>query len=179
MNNSLINRIINGNNYLLVSDYYNLDEYYDIEFSDLRLKTIISEFKHCKYQKEAANLVSRVLIERYEDNINKYCFVTVPCSNRLKTEKKYNGFSKIVSSITGMENGHDFIIRYKDSKPKYGFGFESLTYYSIELDIKKINNKKIVLFDDFICSGNTVNYIKKRLSWFCKDLNFVFLEKKV
>ncbi|ABR54034.1 hypothetical protein Mevan_0122 [Methanococcus vannielii SB] len=171
---------VNGHFCSTIFYYYPIRSFSNTNELNSKIRNKIYDFKEGRNPNEIGELVSSALISTFgKDKLRNCTFVTVPASSVLRTEKRCKSFSKIVSSITGMENGYNFVKRCKDSKPKHITGCESENYYSLFIEKNLVMNKRIILFDDIITSGKTIDFISKRLKWYCKSVDVVGLGKTV
>lgn len=123
-----------------------------------------------KYQKEiwdfktgkSQNLFHKVVFKLRQDwqNLEDIVFLCVPASTKEKNSKRYYYFSDFVCSKTGMENGfpHLHVIKDKISKHLGGTDKAELHY-----DDDFFKDKNILLFDDIITSGHSVNIVASNL----------------
>lgn len=86
--------------------------------------------------------------------------VCIPSSKQEVTEKRYKDFSTILTNETGMINGFGCINVVKDGGAKH-LGQQNESALSIDYDFLK--GKQVLLFDDVITSGSSMERIARLL----------------
>ncbi|MBD5231849.1 MAG: phosphoribosyltransferase [Bacteroidales bacterium] len=127
----------------------------DFELKKRRLKALnyfFHDFQH-------------VLSHFFGNQISKLTFVTLPASTKMDTDRRFESFSKFICSELNMTNGFDHIHIIKDGLSKNSPNNTSGRSIPAELTLDEefFKNKFVILFDDVITSGATLERFRKRL----------------
>lgn len=96
----------------------------------------------------------------FGSQLNLLTLVCIPASKKEITERRYKNFSDKLSIETCMKNGYKYIHVVKDGGAKH-LGQSSDTEY--ELDENFFRDKYVLLFDDIITSGSSMQKMKIKL----------------
>lgn len=109
--------------------------------------------------------LKKVLNHFFGNNKRNLTLVCIPSSKKIVTERRYKEFSKRLCNETGMINGYDYITIVKDGMSKRDP--QNTTGYSIQpeisIDETFFRERLIVLFDDVITTGSSMERLKRLL----------------
>lgn len=104
--------------------------------------------------------IERCLRYYFEDKITKLTFVCIPSSKAVVTQRRYEDFSKILCDNLGMTNAYGHVHVMKDGEAKRLGGTIRAEY---SLDEEYFKDKYILLFDDVITTGGSMERFKNAL----------------
>jgi hypothetical protein len=114
--------------------------------------------------RESANLVvqalNRHLRTSFGEDLHKLTFVSTPASNQETHELRYKDFSELLCEETGIENAYEHIKVQKDEEPKHTGSKQRARMFVHPLHIR---DRFVLIFDDIITKGNTLNDFKSIL----------------
>ena len=151
--------------------YYATDPYYpkryyndsDLSEAEVEFRRIVWEFKDGLNYDFIAEALSEGIDEITEiANIDEWTLCCIPASTALKTQIKFKNFCDEFCRITNINNGFGYISNREDLKA------QNLEWNSINLVAelnfsKKLNGRKVLLFDDIIARGETFLQIAEHL----------------
>lgn len=142
--------------------YYPSNKYKDWEISDVskRIRKLVFNFKDGISDEVVIRNVVECLSVLFENYSKKLTFVCVPASTVSKNHDRFSHFSKMVCQERKMFNGFEHVEIIKEKTPSHLGGTEEAVY---SYDEKFFNGKTVVLFDDVITSGESMNKAKKQL----------------
>lgn len=133
-------------------DYYPKNKYPVLNGIEAKHREAILKFKD-GYYKQAAYLLGVFLKGNFWQNERpEWTLCVIPASTRALHEKRYKAFCEAVCKDTDVQNGYDLLwpdIDRQDSRIRK----EDDTTWSIGYDGAKINDRKIILFDDCATRG--------------------------
>ena len=105
--------------------------------------------------------ILKLLHHTFSSNLlSKLTLVCIPSSKRIVTERRYKDFSEKLCKESGMMNGYNHISVIYDGDAKH-LGGSNSAQYSINRSFFK--DKYIILFDDVITSGHSMETFKSLL----------------
>lgn len=119
--------------------------------------------KHRKAENIIVKQMVKALTHFYGKNISKLTLICVPSSKQIVNERRYKTFSERLCEETGMENGYEFVRIEKDGEASHLGGTTKVQYL---IDGNTVSNKCIILFDDVITTGKSMNKLKNDLESF-------------
>ena len=161
--NSTISGIPHVFLYYYVPIKYQHDEKYNFT-QEVKSSCIkIWNFKDGICQDWAINAVTEVLdICNYNGRSNpKLTFVCIPASTISSNNQRFKYFSLEICKRLCLENGFDHINIVKEKTPKHISGVES--EYELEIDPLFFAGKEIILFDDVVTKGHSMQKFMQRL----------------
>lgn len=102
----------------------------------------------------------RVLNHFFGSRKSKLTLVCIPSSKRIVTERRYKDFSNKLCNDTGMDNGYSHVHVVSDGEATH-LGGSDLAQFSI--DSSYFKDRYIILFDDVITSGASMERFKRML----------------
>ena len=109
---------------------------------------------------EALNIVipklKSILVNTFgKDNLKELTLVCIPASSAVKTNARYEEFSRKICEETGMYNAYDYI-KVISSCSEKKFGGSGITTDNLSLDCDFFKRKNVILFDDVITKGDSM-----------------------
>ena len=111
---------------------------------------------------DTTNEVAKWVATTLDENISlldNCTFVCIPASDATRNEMRYNQFSKDVCRATGMANGYSHIKvegeRLAIHEHKVCKSVSMV--HTIKFDAKFFNGRKVIIFDDIITKGASLN----------------------
>jgi hypothetical protein len=108
---------------------------------------------------KAIDLVLPLLRNTFGEELKKLTLVCIPASTAEQTAARFEEFARRVTEATGMTNGYDHITVVAD---KDGVGDSHLPEYAIDNEF--FAERKVLLFDDIMVTGGSVNKFATRLT---------------
>lgn len=102
------------------------------------------------------------LFDTFGTKLNKLTLVCIPASTQEKTLARYEKFSRLLCSETGMENSFDKISVVKP-KEERRMGGTSIQVGNLWFDTSFFKGKYIILFDDVITRGDSMSTFKMQM----------------
>lgn len=155
--------------------YYPVTCEWDANEDEWYIRNLIWDFKanpnkpqsEIEIQTRHQNAARKVLVDLkkclqhyFGNNLSKLTFVCIPSSKALVTERRYKDFSTMVCNELGMENAYDHIYVSQDGEAKHIGGTIQATY---SLDKEYFKNKFVILFDDVITSGKSMEKFRNMI----------------
>lgn len=117
-------------------------------------------FRHERAMNKVLPLFKKVMSHYFGSNTSKLTLVCIPSSRKIVTERRYKDFSHKLCSITGMDNGYEYISVLHEGEAKHLGG---TTQAQISIDGSFFRDRYIVLLDDVITSGKSMEMTKNLL----------------
>ena len=108
---------------------------------------------------KAIGLVLPLLRDTFGDSLGQLTLVCIPASTAEQTAARFEEFARRVTEATGMTNGYDHITIVAD---KDGVGDSHLPEYAIDNEF--FAGRRVLLFDDIMVTGGSVNKFATRLT---------------
>ena len=108
---------------------------------------------------KAIDMVLPLLNETFGEVLKQLTLVCIPASTAEQTAARFEEFAQRVTEATGMTNGYDHITIVAD---KDGVGDSHLPEYAIDNEF--FVGRKVLLFDDIMVTGGSVNKFATRLT---------------
>lgn len=152
--------------------YYPTNCDWDVNQRDWDIRNLIWNFKanpnkpqssfeisirHELAMDEVIPLIKRVILRYFGDKTSKLTLVCIPSSKRIVTERRYKDFSAKLCSLTGMSNGYDYVNVSSEGEAKHLGGSAQAEY---TVDNSYFKNRFVILFDDVITSGRSMDKFK-------------------
>lgn len=115
---------------------------------------------HQNAMEKAISLFTDLLEKTFGDILPTLTLVCIPASTAEKTEARFKEFARRMTETTGMENGYEYIKVVADQTMEQ-LGDSHLPQYAI--DTEYFNNRKVLLFDDIMATGNSVGKFATRM----------------
>ena len=150
-------------------------------FDEVCMHYTILEFKdgRTKAQEWASKVVGKALSGKDRKDV---VFVCTPAHCHTMNNKRYASFSKNVCDICGCQDGFPHVFVSEDSKPIHfkKRNSECSALDNIIVDAPFFKNKKVILFDDIITTGKTIDKMRDIMeSCGAKVIGSVFLAKTI
>ena len=155
--------------------YYPTTCGWDVDQRDWDIRNLIWNFKanpnrpqssseialrHEQAMDKVIPLIKRVIQRYFGDKTSKLTLVCIPSSKRIVTERRYKDFSAKLCSLTGMSNGYDYVNVLSEGEAKHLGGSAQAKY---TVDNSYFKNRFVILFDDVITSGRSMENFKHLL----------------
>lgn len=165
--NLLLNKVILSINAAKVSDTF-----YLLSYGDERVRALINENKF--YQNENAALVLSKHLQRWVDEQNTaVTFIPIPLSKKRRKERGYNQVTEVVKRLTSknVKVFNSVLVRNKHTTPQTDLNKTdrqknvrgAFLCNKPEL-LKEISGTLVVLIDDVITTGSTINEARATLA---------------
>lgn len=167
-------------NYYAIYDYYPREEYETVphEVDDIRIS--IDNFKNgyfnhtIKASEIVAEVINSDIIKNKIFNLNEYVLAIIPASTEHKTRKRFYNFCNIVTNLTKICNGYSCITLNKERMNLSGTINLNKTD-NLNYDVNIIANKKIILIDDIITTGDSfIQNAQKLMLYNAKSVTGIF-----
>lgn len=123
-----------------------------------------SEADHKEALDSVVQRVSSLLINKFgHDNLKYLTLVCIPASSQDLTKARYEDFSRILCEKTGLTPSFDkiYVVQNKIAKREGG---ATISSDILQFDESFFKGKHVILFDDVITSGKSMNAIKSKLN---------------
>lgn len=138
---------------------------------------IVKMIRGVKYhnQKELAYFQAKLMYNYWtnlEISKSKFVIIPVPISDKRKKERKYNHMSLVATEfakLTGYSINETLIRRIKDTKPQYKLDKKERAknlkgaFIAQKENFINLENQKLLIIDDVLTTGSTVNELIKIL----------------
>lgn len=98
-----------------------------------------------------------------EETLSSLTFVCIPASTERANKIRYESFSSKVANACNMWNGFDYIGLKYDRKSKHMGGGND--FNNIVLDCQWFRGKRVIIFDDVVTQGDSINNMRCRLKY--------------
>lgn len=159
------------------SMYYYYPTTCDFEASqyDWDIRNMIWDFKANPHKPMSIETIMRLhkdavseIVDDMEKCLNHFfgedtkylTLVCVPSSQAVINQRRYEDFAQLMCSRTQMENGYSHIRVTADGEAKHMGGTNVAKY---EIDAEFFKGKNIILFDDVITSGRSMEQLRAKL----------------
>lgn len=110
-------------------------------------------------------LMTKRLISSFGENVKSLTLVCIPASTEKRNQMRYERFSNTLCNSLHMSNGFSHTHFEKEGTPKhlsfYNGGYRNATF---SFDKEFFNGKSVILFDDIITSGKSMERFRQSLS---------------
>lgn len=143
--------------------------YYPIRFSNISSESqyarkLVYNFKDGKSHTKVAELVRSKLQSTFSaSDIRTFTFVCIPASTVITNNSRYESFSNDICSALGMRNAFSHIHITKEKTASH-LGGNGRAEYSFDQSFFK--GAKVILFDDIVTRGGSMEFFKKILAEF-------------
>lgn len=122
-----------------------------------------SSMDHTRALNAVIPKIKSELIATFGSEALKYLtLVCIPASSAEKTQARYEDFSEMLCSQTGMINGYGKMQVISSSSEKK-FGGKGISASDVAFDASYFKGKYVLLFDDVITKGQSMLRFKKRM----------------
>ncbi len=125
----------------------------------LRYRERIWNFKHGVSQQNIVEMLIKKIPEIWPMS-KDLTLVCIPASNKLENAKRYESFSRKICQALGMQNGFDHVEVLEDGEASHLGGKKKAEIF---LDPVFFDQKKILIFDDVVTTGHSMNEMRVRL----------------
>lgn len=123
-----------------------------------------SEEDHLSAVDKVVERLSSLLFKTFgEENLKYFTLVCIPASSQEKTNLRYEDFSRMICSKTGLISSF-YKIRVINDKVAKREGGTMINEDNLQFDEAFFKGKYVFLFDDVITSGESMNVVRKRLN---------------
>lgn len=113
--------------------------------------------RHERAVSEVLPELQRVIEHYFGSKKSKLTLVCIPSSKKIVTERRYKDLSERLCSATGMSNGYHYVNVVSEGEARHLGGTEQARY---SIDSSYFKGRYIILFDDVITSGNSMERFK-------------------
>lgn len=119
-------------------------------------------------EKKAAHLCAewlvRYLTKQYSSILEDFVVVFAPCSTQWKYNKRF-GYLAAILNAAGIATANEHVHIFGERKPTHNGGshFVNEDIYHVSLDGEYFNGKQVILFDDLLTSGKTIEDFRSKL----------------
>ena len=152
-----------NHNYLF--EYYPNNCKFELTEEEKNIRKLIWDFKNSlgkitvDNHNQALNffipLIVNKLLNTFDDDLSRLTFVCIPASSQISNSRRYEKFSNLVCSQTGMSNAYEHI-QVKGERVEKHSGEGENNDYSIQFDTDFFHDKYVLLFDDIITTGTSL-----------------------
>lgn len=139
--------------------YYMYDYFPKKKYGDRDDQTLVFNLKNGINVEENAYLISRGLLECFS-NLSEYTIIPIAASNSYKNERRYKRLLEIICKNTGLKNGYYAIKILTETEAKHLTGKKNDLSSHIQIDSSLIKTDKIIIFDDVITKGESIENMK-------------------
>lgn len=118
------------------------------------------KIRHERAVNEVLPKLQRVINHYFGSKTSKLTLVCIPSSKRIVTERRYKDISERLCNATGMSNGYNYVIVESEGEARH-LGGTGQALYSV--DSSYFNGRYVLLFDDVITSGKSMERFKRLL----------------
>lgn len=123
----------------------------------------ISDSAHSEALDKVIPMLKEKLLTTFKKEWLKYLtLVCIPASSQLKTQARYEEFSKRICSELGMINAYPYITNVTEKVEKR-FGGSALDINNLSFDESFFKGKYVLLFDDIITKGESMKNLRKKM----------------
>ena len=118
--------------------------------------------------KKAAHLCAewlvRYLTKQYSSILEDFVVVFAPCSTQWKYNKRF-GYLAAILNAAGIATANEHVHIFGERKPTHNGGshFVNEDIYHVSLDGEYFKGKQVILFDDLLTSGKTIEDFRSKL----------------
>lgn len=134
--------------------YYYVPKRYDgLSYESYCVRHGVWNFKVGRDQGYFIDQIERKIRHTF-DNPSLLTLVCIPASTRASNSARYEWFSNELCARLNMANGFNHITIFKEKTPSHLGGQDSAVY---SFDINFFKGKKVILFDDVVTRGRSMN----------------------
>lgn len=104
--------------------------------------------------------IKRVLRRYFGSDVSKLTLVCIPSSKKIVNERRYKDFAQQLCSDLNMSNGYSYVNVVSDGETSHLGGSSSS---EISIDNSYFNGRYVILFDDVITSGRSMERLKRAI----------------
>lgn len=146
--------------------YYFFYHYYPTRFTDItpesrRVRNLIYNFKDGIVNSDVIDIMKRKLTSTFSsDDLSQMTLVCIPASSIKDNKDRYSSFSERLCNALGMRNAFSHITITKEKTQSHLGGNDKAEYH---IDGNFFNGKYIILFDDVVTRGRSMQEFKQLL----------------
>lgn len=114
----------------------------------------VTPYNHVKALCKVYEMVAQDILSVFGEDASKLTLFCVPASTHEKTWLRYCEFSRLLCRHTGMTDSFSYVSMMTDRTPKHEGGYRKDNYV---LDTYFFNGKFVLMFDDVITTGESLN----------------------
>lgn len=166
---SVNNQVVNVIPYTFLHNYHPASERPIISKNEKKIQDRIYVMKKNYDTKNKQKTINDIAEEVSEyinsqiENKNELMFLCIPTSSKKSYEKRYEKLSKIITEKTGLTNANPYVRITYSKKPKHYSNYRNNYKSNYCLDQKFFKDKKVIVFDDVITSGNSALMMNKHI----------------
>lgn len=118
--------------------------------------------------KKAAHLCAewlvRYLTRQYSSILEDFVVVFAPCSTQWKYTKRF-GYLAAILNAAGIKTANEHVHIFGERKPTHNGGSHVVNedIYHVSVDGEYFKGKQVILFDDLLTSGKTIEDFRRKL----------------
>lgn len=116
--------------------------------------------RHKRAMNEIMPDIKRVLRRYFGSDVSKLTLVCIPSSKKVVNERRYKDFAQQLCSDLNMSNGYSYVNVVSDGETSHLGGSSSS---EISIDNSYFNGRYVILFDDVITSGRSMERLKRAI----------------
>lgn len=116
--------------------------------------------RHERSVSEVLPDLQRVLNRYFGTNKSQLTLVCIPSSKKIVTERRYKDLSEKLCNATGMSNGYNYVHVASEGEARHLGGVNQAQF---SIDSSFFKGKYVILFDDVITSGASMERFKRLL----------------
>ena len=116
--------------------------------------------EHARAVEEAARRISFIINNLFPEFTSNITFICLPASNNLVYHLRFREFAALVCKATGMTDAFDYVYVVGEKTPKHIGGGRGCSFV---IDYEWLVGRNIILFDDVVSSGHTIDVYAKNI----------------
>ena len=111
-----------------------------------------------------AEWLVRYLIKQYSSILEDFVVVFAPCSTQWKYTKRF-GYLAAILNAAGIKTANEHVHIFGERKPTHNGGSHVVNedIYHVSVDGEYFKGKQVILFDDLLTSGKTIEDFRNKL----------------
>ena len=164
-----INSNKRGHKYYAYTTYYQSKYSYNAPSSIKADRSLVFAFKDGNRSSEVADIITNCIYNAFKNTPwlnSSTIFAIIPASTASNTETRFREFTKLVSSNLSLTNGYFAIQRINDREKMTELGHSISRVDGLRFNRTIISGNRVILFDDVITRGGSLNEISNELKRF-------------
>lgn len=114
--------------------------------------------------KICAEWLVRYLTKQYSSILEDFVVVFAPCSTQWKYTKRF-GYLAAILNAAGIKTANEHVHIFGERKPTHNGGSHVVNedIYHVSVDGEYFKGKQVILFDDLLTSGKTIEDFRRKL----------------